>query len=155
GLDQRHGGVGVVHGRGRGEDDVLHAVIAHGVEQKRALLHVHLVVEIGLLDRLPHQRLGREVDHAIDLLGPERLVQRGAIAEIPAMKVSAPARAAMAAVPASTPPSTPRRQSRLPWSMTWRTAAIRWGDPGRKGCPPFPGSTVITSARSHSGSTRR
>ena len=48
-------------------------MLPHGVEQLASLLHVRFLVEVRLLHRFPDERSSREVHHAIDLLGLERL----------------------------------------------------------------------------------
>src|SRR5688500_12927364 len=196
----------------------MYAVLAHGVEENAARLHVGLLVPRGVRHGLAHDGLGGEMDHTVDRFGGERLVEpvpvpdpaldqererwdRGPVAgrqvvqhdrgvaradqlfrddaadvagaardqrvhgrateawmarsaaggsgarkmECPATNESAPAAAAARAVSASIPPSTSRRQSYPPAAIARRTAAIRSGAPGRNGCPPAPGSTVITS----------
>ena len=66
---------------------------------------------------------------------------------------SAPASMTRAALLCFTPPSTSMRISRPVRSIIFRISGIFATQSSRSVCPPNPGFTVITSTRSHSGSS--
>src|SRR5207253_5279021 len=64
---------------------------------------------------------------------------------VPATNTDAPASTAAGAVSGPIPPSTAISNRRSRSSLTWASARIFASISGMNGCPPLPGSTVITS----------
>ena len=65
-LSNGHGGGVAVHRGGGGEDEVLHAVTAHGVEQHQAVDQVVGIVLQRLADTLAHGLESGEVHHGVN-----------------------------------------------------------------------------------------
>ena len=79
--DRNHGGV-AVNGRGTRENDVLDAVLAHGVDQHEGGVHVVLVVFERLGDGLAHGLEAREMDAGVNLEFFENGIHGGCVAHV-------------------------------------------------------------------------
>ena len=71
-----------VHGGGAGEDDGLAAVLAHDVDEGEGVADVVGVVLDGLGHRLAHGLEAGEVDHAVDVVLGEHVLERVAVVDV-------------------------------------------------------------------------
>ena len=82
GLGEGQGIRVAVDGGGAGEDDGLAAVLAHDVDERERVADVVGVVLDRLGDGLTHGLEAGEVDDAVDRVGVEDLLERGAIIHV-------------------------------------------------------------------------
>ena len=81
-LSDRNDSWVAIHGSGRREDDVLHAILAHHVHEDESARHVVVVVLQWLLNRLTHSLQTCEMDNGINLVLLENLVESLSIAHV-------------------------------------------------------------------------
>ena len=80
--------VQAINGTGRSIEQVLHLVVAAGLENVEKADHVALHVGIRVRDGVAHTRLSSEVHHLVELLGGKEFVDGFLVGEVHADKTS-------------------------------------------------------------------
>ncbi|MCY1445435.1 hypothetical protein D9M71_619480 [compost metagenome] len=86
---ERQLGVGAVYRTAGGIDQVAGRLLAAGLEDVEETDQVGLAICAGIVQRITHPGLGRQVDHFTEGLPAEQLLQLGRVGDVEGMEVEA------------------------------------------------------------------